>query len=322
MLALLNILLIFKTSMMTRITGSGPIGHKQHFLMIPIGGKSVAAAGDTLTARIGRLIKELQDQSHRTWNDPRLDFVATQLTRALNKARIVLMPQGESTLIEQSYIPQISTFSTTFREAVRKNFAQLLMLPVMEQAYLTGGLLVVPLPNHRVQEIYWTDVKKVLAQSDELRDLLADMEALSSDRRYPGSMQMAMKDALHLMRELGKMSDDKLPYYEQESDHLDQHYAIPLLAFLAHNELRDYFAQYPEGEEAPDDSFRSLLGRYIRAFYPVDSLLPISHNYKAFPFIVFRSFHLQEARHKMFTDKYLFMSHELNIINMLLSSKE
>jgi hypothetical protein len=35
-----------------------------------------------------------------------------------------------------------------------------------------------------------------------------------------------------------------------------------------------------------------------------------------------KSLNLSEARRKMFTDKYLFMSHEFNILNMLLSSRE
>ena len=61
MLHLLNILLILKTSIMTRIVGSGEIGLNQRFMMIPIGGKSVFAAGDTLTTRMGKLIKELQN---------------------------------------------------------------------------------------------------------------------------------------------------------------------------------------------------------------------------------------------------------------------
>ncbi len=39
-----------------------------------------------------------------------------------------------------------------------------------------------------------------------------------------------------------------------------------------------------------------------------------------FPFLVFRSFHLAEARKKLFTDHYLFLSHEFNILNLLLSS--
>jgi hypothetical protein len=65
-----------------------------------------------------------------------------------------------------------------------------------------------------------------------------------------------------------------------------------------------------------------LLASYIRALYPADSLLPIGRSYDAFPFILFRSLNLGEARRKMFTDKYLFMSHEVNILNMLLSGKE
>jgi hypothetical protein len=60
----------------------------------------------------------------------------------------------------------------------------------------------------------------------------------------------------------------------------------------------------------------------MRALYPVSTVLPIGDRYREFPFIVFRCFSLQEARHKLFTDSYLFTSNELNVLNMLLSAKE
>lgn len=55
-LSLLNILLILKTSIMTRIFGSGRIG-RDNFIMIPIGGKSVLAAGQTFSSKMNTLIK-------------------------------------------------------------------------------------------------------------------------------------------------------------------------------------------------------------------------------------------------------------------------
>jgi len=38
-----------------------------------------------------------------------------------------------------------------------------------------------------------------------------------------------------------------------------------------------------------------------------------------FPFIIFKSYALGEMRYKMFADKYLLVSNELNILNLLLS---
>lgn len=325
MLHLLNILIILKTSIMTRIAGSGEIGLKQQFMMIPIGGKSVLAAGDTLTSKMGKLIKDLQNLSHSHLNDKRLEFVANRLMAVLNTARIRLLPSQQAdkdALVKQSYIRLITTFSHEFHDAARKDFSHLLVLPHMEQAYIAGGLLVVPIQNHAIQETYWIDIERTLTEQNVEFDLLQAIGQLSYDTRYPDSDRMLLKDAKVFLEHLKRTATGATSYYEQESDHVDQHYAIPLLALLAHKEMKAYFEKKPENEEGPIGSFRSLLTTYVRTLYPADSILPIGQSYDNFPFVVFRSFNLREARRKMFTDKYLFMSHELNILNMLLASKE
>lgn len=115
----------------------------------------------------------------------------------------------------------------------------------------------------------------------------------------------------------------KVPRYEQESRHVDQPYALPLSVFLLHKEMSDHFG----GEHEPQDQenqlrlpFHTLLARYIRTLYPADTMLPIGQHYNEFSFLVFRSLNASEARSKIFTGKYLFISRKLNIINMLLSS--
>jgi hypothetical protein len=84
--------------------------------------------------------------------------------------------------------------------------------------------------------------------------------------------------------------------------------------------LKDYFHR---GDDEPEEAtFRDVLAEYMRVLYPVSTVLPIGDRYREFPFLVFRCFSLQEARHKLFTDSYLFTSNELNVLNMLLSTKE
>ena len=78
------------------------------------------------------------------------------------------------------------------------------------------------------------------------------------------------------------MDPAKATHYEQESNHSDQHYAIPLLAFLAYNEMQAYFKEHPEQEKA-ESSFHSLLSTYVRTLYPADSMLPIGKNYEDLP---------------------------------------
>ena len=63
-LSILNILLVLKTSIMTRIAGFGKIG-KNNLIMIPIGGKSVTAAGQTFSSTMSSLINKLKKESYK-----------------------------------------------------------------------------------------------------------------------------------------------------------------------------------------------------------------------------------------------------------------
>jgi hypothetical protein len=331
MVHLLNILLILKTSIMTRIAGYLKLGVNQHFMMIPIGGKSVYAAGETFTSRISNLIREAQTLSHRFYSDKRLLVVQESLMRILENVHISLRPltvqnQDEDEIKRDNYIARIPTFAHEFDLRMRQGFDQLLTLPPLEMAHVNGSMLVVPIINMSLQEAYWMQFEQVLKQNKALGiDLLTAMKNLSTDSRYPPSFQSALKDGIALIRALQGMAEDKIPHYEQESSHTDQHYALPLSVFLLHKEMCDHFAgkHEPKDQENPLQlPFHALLTRYIRTLYPADSMLPIGQQYDEFPFLVFRSLNVSEARSKMFTGKYLFMSRELNIINMLLSSTQ
>lgn len=328
MLHLLNVLLILKTSAMTRIAGSGQIGINQRFMMIPIGGKSIFAAGETFTARMSKLIKDLTNLSHQYWGDKSLVEVCETLVRLFGNARIRLVAASSSSKgnkrepLKQSYISLIPSFSQQFEEAARKGFDHLLQWQTLEQGYLAGSMLVVPIAGLTMQEKYWMEIEHYLEQEEADFGLLAKMRQISYNLRYHDNVRMIMKDAIAFVEALKRMAQGTIQHYEQESAHADQHYALPLLTFLADDVMREYFKNQKETEAQHPLPFRSLLAGYLRALYPADSLLPIGSNYDEFPFLVFRSPNLGEARRKVFTDKYLFMSHEFNILNMLLSSKE
>jgi len=122
-----------------------------------------------------------------------------------------------------------------------------------------------------------------------------------------------------------EMAEHKITHYEQESSHTDQHYVLPLAIFLTYKEMSDHFAgkHEPEDQDNPFQlQFHTLLERYVRTLYPADSMLSIWKQYDDCPFLVFRSLSVHEARSRMFTGKYLFMSQELHIMNMLLSSTQ
>lgn len=109
---------------------------------------------------------------------------------------------------------------------------------------------------------------------------------------------------------------NKTQRFEQNSQRFDQYYALPLFTFLSGEAMSQYFAS---SEEEPEDRrFRDILDIYIHSLYPVGNILPISHKYIDFPFIVFNSYSLNEMRSKLFTDKYLLTSNELNVLNLIL----
>ncbi|HEY1353141.1 MAG TPA: helicase-related protein [Ktedonobacteraceae bacterium] len=327
-LHLLNILLILKTAIMTRIEGSGPMGVAQRFRMIPIGGKSIYSAGETFSKRLSDLLKELQSAAHQTWSDRKmLLFIHDSLRAILSESHIRLVSNGQQQTRyrkpPRSYLEHLPTFALDFSLAAQQNLARVLQLPVPEPAYLEGGLLIVPIGNKSMRERYRTALADVLKRlhPGDLPDLLTCMKLIQQNTDYPESLRLALGDALLLLRELLKLAPTRSAAYEQESSHDDQHYVLPLFNFPACAALRTHFEEDGEDESQTSAPFRQLLALAIRTRYPADGLLPIGQGYKVFPFLIFRSFQLGETRRRIFTERYLFTSQEFNIINLILSNK-
>lgn len=304
-LSLLNLLLILKASIMTRIQGYGNIGTK-NYLLIPIGGKSVFAAGETFSSKIENLITKLKKEYNRNKSHISLKDAYTKLE--------LLMGDGDfwvSKNMEESYLKIRENFNNTFLE-IAKTFDKLLDFTPLELGYINGGLLIVPSQN--IQESYqmrFLDIQKYANA-----ELWNNLKRISRSQTYPESLTSAVKDAIELVEKLIN-APEKTQNYIQKSQHTDQYYALPLFAFISSEVMKEYFESNPE--EPEDQRFKDILSIYIRSLYPVTNLLPIGHNYKEFPFVVFRSYSLEEIRKKLFTEKYLLNSQELNVLNLILS---
>ncbi|MBX5458908.1 MAG: helicase [Thermogemmatispora sp.] len=338
LLALLNILLILKTALLTRIKGEGQIGHGR-YLMIPIGGKAVLSAGESLTSRLGRLVEQLDDLRDQHPETPDFREVAEDLISLLSEARLELNPpasesgrrahgsprgqarQDGDQRHPRPYLIELDQLADRFEEAAIHGFDHLLTLPPLERAYIAGSLLIVPLGERHLREEYWISLMKLLQVNRRGQLLLSRMETL---RRHPycnDEIRLLLKDGIALIRELGRIArgNTVIPHLGQETQHADQHYAIPLHVLLVSKVFQSYFQSGAEDAFGSYWSFRRLLESYLRTLYPIDSVLPLGRHYEHFPFLLFRSYNLPEARRKIFLDHYLFMSHELNIINMLLA---
>jgi hypothetical protein len=304
-LNLLNLLVILKASIMTRIQGYGNIGRK-NYLLIPIGGKSVFAAGDTFSSKIENLITQLKKEYNRNKSYISLKDAYTKLELLMGDGDFIVAKNTE-----ESYLKIRENFNNTFLE-VTKTFDKLLDFTPLELGYINGGLLIVPSPE--IEESY--QMRFLDIQNHANIEVWNNLKSISKNQAYPESLTSAVKDAIELVEKLIN-APAKTQKYLQKSQNTDQYYALPLFAFISEEVMKEYFESKPE--EPEDQRFKDILSIYIRSLYPVSNILPIGHNYKEFPFVVFRSYSLEEMRNKIFTEKYLLNSQELNVLNLILS---
>ncbi len=318
-LSLANILLILKTAVMTRIAGAGQIG-KKHFTIIPIGGKSVFAAGDTFSGSMAALIGELKREHIRRRTDKLLNEVHGSLRQLLARARFVLTDAEKSGNPKTvDYLSVRESLGKSFEKLANKGFDGLLKFGNLEAGHISGSLLLVSLKDKNLQENYEIRLEQIF-KHDADDEFLDKLRKVSKSRHYPESLRSATRGAIELVEKLLEGKENRTQRYEQNSVRTDQYYALPLLTFISSEAMEDYFAngiEEPEGK-----TFRELLSLYVRSLYPADNMLPIGYNYEKFPFVVFRSYSLTEIRNKLFTDKQLLNSHELNVLNLILAQDE
>ncbi|MCW6053092.1 ATP-binding protein [Lyngbya sp. CCAP 1446/10] len=317
-LSLLNLLLILKTAVMTRIVGYGYLG-RERFLMIPIGGKSISAVGDTFSSKIASLIKALKSEHRSRPQNVYFKDVYEGLEQLLSRGEFVLPNSEESGGKGNSYLEMRDNFNRKFLQMCNP-LDGLLGYDQLEVGHVLGSLLLVPLADKSLKENYQMrlngEIKKCLENQ-----LLKKMETIANSKSSPENVKSAIRggaiELLHILN--GEI--EKTQYFQQQSQQFDRYYAIPLFAFVSGEEMQEYFAQ-TKLEEPEDRRFRDILSAYVRSTYPIDSVMPIGHKYHEFPFIVFRSYSLEQSREKMFTDKYLLSSNELNVLNLILSKQD
>ncbi|MEA5499225.1 helicase-related protein [Limnoraphis robusta] len=317
-LNLLNIILILKTSIMTRIFGSGNIGGS-YFMMIPIGGKSVFAAGQTFSSKMSMLIKQLKKEQRKRPNDELLKEVYSSLEGLLNSVDINI---GNGLAFKEdqglSYLELRESFSTKFSDLINTTLDSLLGFTPIQSGYINGSLLVVPLAGRTVEEKYKMRIGQDIVTFNNGK-LLHQMLEIKNSPAYPESIRSALNEAIELVNLLEEQPN-KTQKFEQNSLYFDQYYALPLFTFITGEAMSQYFSS--NDEEPEDQRFRDLLATYISSLYPVSNILPIGHKYKDFPWLVFRSYSLNEMRSKLFTDKYFLTSNELNILNLILAHQD
>jgi nucleoside-triphosphatase THEP1 len=221
---------------------------------------------------------------------------------------------------EEARLKQKYNLEATLQKEILKDIEAFLNQSDVEQIIVyiqnqrrLAELIEKIIANNTLEEIYQIRLLDIANSTDEL---WLNMQQISHRKSYPESLRSAIKDAIELVTKL-RDGVEKTQRLEQFSQRFDQYYALPLYAFISGEAMSEYFGNEPN--EPEDERFRDILAAYIRVLYPVGNILPIGNNYQDFPFVVFRSYSLEEMRQKVFTEKYLLSSNELNVLNLILS---
>jgi len=191
----------------------------------------------------------------------------------------------------------------------------------LQPAYVSGGLLVVPVGDAAVETAH----RFALAQTiqpfvRDNPDLPRSLHALRTGvNTYPPGIYTGARQFLDLIDEI--RSSERSMELGHRGTSADAYYAIPLVAFVAKDTFRRYFEGRRDQDPDGDLPFRDVIYRYLRALYPLDTVLPIGGRYEEFPFLYATSYDLKGMRDKAFTRGHLLMSNEMNVLNMILAEE-
>lgn len=316
-LNVLNLLILLKVSIMTRIQGYGMLGRNQQFMIIPIGGKAVSTVGGNFTEKLANLIYNLNKQAKLHPNYTHLQDIAESLQNLLSQADFVIQDFIQKNE-ELSYLTLREKFNTHFINIVNRGLENLINFPSLELGYLSGSLLIVPIKNKILESSYLLTIQEIEKSQDG--QLLKQMQAMSKDPQYPENLQYLLRNGIELLNNLQVERSQILAQTHSHSlqDTSDQYYTFPAIAFITHDTLSKYFTS--SNPEAGDNNFRDILYQYLRSLYSCQgTVFPIGHHYQTFPFLLFRNYNLKDIRRKQFSEQYLLNSPTLNVLNLILT---
>lgn len=309
LLSLINLLLILKTSVMTRIQGYGVIG-RERVMMVPVGGKGLTTAGDSFGTRMAETLRSLASARRQQPDDARIRHVERELHQLLSTSEVKLYQNN------YSYLNLARDFDQKIAKTLLFGFDHLLNVPVLEHGLTVGSLVIVPLQDRRVIEQYQVYRRPDLQTFLKTR-IYPALKELSVDPHLPESLQHHLRYVLGLIGALLNDQSERSQRVVDTADHPDLYYALPIWSIINYGPLRDYFAQSPQ--EPEEFEFRTLLGKLIRSHYPTEAMLPLTTHYAEFPWLLFRSRQLQDLRKRIFNGKEVLATTEFNVLNLILS---
>ncbi|MEH2093463.1 helicase-related protein [Nostoc sp.] len=315
-LNVLNILIILKASIMTRIMGSGEIGRKR-YVIIPIGGKAISQAGETFIGTLATLLRQIQKEVKKQPGDNILKNIEQNLSELLSVQKTQISPYSQNKSLSESQEVSYVSIGFNFLSKIETSLDNLLSLPPIEKTYVRGSLLIVPLSEKLVKETNYIDLAKILDR-ERNEDFIKQLQLLVKSGKYPKQIISAAYSLIDLTRTLFSELE-RSQKLTQTSLSSERYYALPIQTFLSFQAFEDYF----ENERRIDNlSLRDILARYVSTLALAYNILPIDSNYQNIPYVVFNSGAMDKLGKNLFNENQIFQSKEMNILNLILSQED
>ena len=190
-----------------------------------------------------------------------------------------------------------------------KGILSLLEFDPFHDAYILGDLAIFEAEGN-----FKSSMNLIREIVNTNKKVMETMHAMSKNSDVPDGIKSELKRAASALYHFKNTSGENSMCLTDDSKTGNRFVAIPLSLPFTANEFKEHCGK----NEYEEDSFKDLMEMNVKSHYSIGNVLPITENYSEYPFITFKSNSLLKIRRKMFSDKYMFCSSELNILNLLL----
>jgi hypothetical protein len=310
----MNIILLLRAALKTRMAGYGDIGAKRELRIIPVGDKHLDSVGDSLLTGVARLLTQIRREVRRSSeNDHSLAKLGEDIRHIFKRTQ---------TKVINKTLTKVNTHYESFSQSASQSFYDLLNYDFALNDYIDGEILTVPIADSEER----IDVPRDILNAAQTERLVERMYGHSQNPKYAESLQKELSDMakeIEKLQQAGKETNKSQGVYSQNRSS-NQYLSIPLAVFFKPEIFKTYFRPGSEtrnNEESSTerDSFRDMLGYYLYSIYQLSNKLPLDGGYETFPFLLFRCDNLQMTRQQRFDRRYLFSSTAFNLINLVLA---
>ena len=312
---LLNMILLSRAALKTRIQGYGNIGRHQ-LRIIPVGEKHLSSTGNSLLTTVSKLLQIMNKEIRKSANSS--DDYDSSLKKLRENVEEIF--SHTRTVIASENFVNVRNYYAEFKKHIFHGLQGLVEQP-FKQAYIDGDVLTVKIAATSEQ----IDISKCLLEKVDVERVVERMYGHAQEIRYPENLRTALRNVAGDIKEVlrAEKQTEQSQTIHSGNNSASQYFSMPLSVLFSIEQVMMYF-QHPETftreiEELEErTAFYDIIKSYLWSLYPLTDILPLSGHYAKYPFLLFRCDNLPYIRRQHFDRRYLFSSVNLNVLNLLL----